>query len=395
MFYLTDYLFIDNFWRLIINNKLKVMENSNYLIIISINCGENFPINDNILSFGEEYEAYVVLEARFNEEVLRSDKIAISSTDPQLSTELCFQVDRKLLHLCRIERKPIKLQSFLHFNTNSHSDERLFIGYTVIDLRNAQNYSINPKYEWKTLLNPKYKGTSHRRPQISIALLINKLTENDLIDNNIDNEDKQLTHSNDNEEQQKRNISPFDGNLGTNTKGLDRNCVTDDSHVENDINVRLKNSYYHIWDAKHSSESDCSLKYMVSITVAFAENMRKLFVSSQQIENAKPFHFRYTFLGTTVKTEPFFDIDSCNFQIERTTFKIVTTDRNTLNIYFELHPTIEIQFCDHFDTLYGFVAISLAQFANKTESTYRPIEGSFMVILLSNCILTLNLICFT
>jgi hypothetical protein len=54
----------------------------------------------------------IMRRLEFNEKVLRSDKIAISWTDPQLSTELCFEVDTKLLHLCRIERKPLNCNVF-------------------------------------------------------------------------------------------------------------------------------------------------------------------------------------------------------------------------------------------------------------------------------------------
>ncbi|CAG2109420.1 unnamed protein product, partial [Medioppia subpectinata] len=326
--------------------------------------------------FGQQLPTYVIIEARFNDTVLTSDAILITTSDPELKTELCFQVDRRQLHLFRIQRKPIKLQAFV---VNSDSMDRQLIGYAVIDLRNAKNYSFQPKYEWKTLLNPKYKGSSSRRPQISIALLINRLDDNQLEDNINQEIDRQLIGDNESIEsisskKSSSSASGFEHNLGFDSE------FNNESDVENDIKIRFKDGFHHIWDEKHFSESDCNLNYNFSVTIAFGENLSKLLVNSQQTQTLKPFHFRYSFLGTTVKTKPFHDINSCDSEIERMAFNILTTDRNTLSVYFQLHQTIEIQFCDHFDMLLGFVAISLSQFTIQTKSSFKPIEGSFMLL---------------
>lgn len=129
-----------------------MMENSNYLIKICVNEGENFPLPHEKLIVGENV-ACVVLEARFNEQVLRSDAIPIFDSHPKLHTELIWQMDRKSLHLFRIERKPIKLQCFIEWQ---RFQERQLVGYTVFDLRNTQD-GDRTKFEWKTLLNPKYR----------------------------------------------------------------------------------------------------------------------------------------------------------------------------------------------------------------------------------------------
>ena len=359
------------------------MENINYLIIISINFGENFPLDEIIHHFGQQSKTYAVIEARFNDTVLTSDAIEMSSPSVDLKTELCFQVDRKQLHSFRIERKPIKLQSFL---IDSNSMDRHFVGYVVLDLRNAKTFSNTPKYEWKTLLNPKYKGSSSRRPQMSIALMINKLDDNQNDENIGERGDRPMisdneSHDSISSQRSDSSVSGLANAAEVETDTNDRNPIRDESDIENDINVRFKDGFHQIWDAKRFSESDCKLKFVFSVTVAFADNLNKLFVSSEQIQNSKPFHFRYSFLGTTVKTKQFSDINSCDFEIERTAFNILTTDRNTLSVYFDLHQTIEIQFCDNSDILFGFVAISLSKFTDNKQMVFRPIEGSFMVCL--------------
>lgn len=359
-----------------VTESFETMENINYLIIISINFGENFPISELIRHFGQQSQTFVTIEARFNDTVLTSDPIEITSSSVDLKTELCFQVDRKQLHSFRIERKPIKLQSFL---TDSSSADRHYIGYVVLDLRNAKNYSTNPKYEWMTLLNPKYKGLSSKRPQISIALMIHKLEDNQTDDNSTEPTDKSLT--NDLESRESISSQMSDSSIVERIEEdvLASNRFARETNVDNDIKVRFKNGFHYIWDSKRHSESDCKLKYVISVTIAFADHLKKLFLNSDQILRAKPFHFRYSILGTTVKTKPFSNIDACDFQIERTAFNLLTTDENTLCVYFDLHQTIEIQFCDNSDIMFGLVAISLTKFADSSQSTFKPIEGTFMV----------------
>lgn len=367
------------------------MENCNYLIIIAIKQGENFPLIETC----ENGSGNLVIEARFNNQVLTSDPIAFNEPSPQLRTELAWQIDRKSLHLFRIERRPIKLQVFI--DSDNYFDRQL-IGYVVLDLRNAQD-TLEPKFEWKTLLNPKYKGSAHQRPQISIALVLTKNTDDDCDEHEVDLKDQidgseVIDGSDEYDIRLKKSKSikfaqmnglEMNGNLSV--LGLSKSSSKESfasQFLEHDLNVRLRHGYYHVWDSRHSKESDCHIRYLVSIVIAFCLNIEKLFTDDDQIKSGTPFHFQYSFMGKLLKTEPFDLVNSCDFPMERHTFKIATTDVKMLKAYFELHPCIEIQLCDKHDNLHGFVSIALINFFSKSghdNVIFKPIQGSFMVVI--------------
>ena len=116
---------------------------------------------------GRSDKSCICLEARCNKEILTSDRIALKQTNPEISTELCWELDRKCLHMFRIERQPIKLQCFA---LESDNVEKNFLGYIVLDMKGAQE-GEEPKFEWKPLLSSKYKGpSSERPPELCLAL---------------------------------------------------------------------------------------------------------------------------------------------------------------------------------------------------------------------------------
>src|SRR2546426_776911 len=94
------------------------MENSKYLLCVAIKEGRNFSISDAV---DDAKNSKVFIEVRFNGETLRSDPVSFATTKPKFGSELAWKVDRKSLHLFRIQRKPIKLQCFIQQRRYSSS----------------------------------------------------------------------------------------------------------------------------------------------------------------------------------------------------------------------------------------------------------------------------------
>ncbi|KAI1301380.1 Centrosomal protein [Halotydeus destructor] len=190
-----------------------------HLIVVAVIEGKNFECpgdHDSAQSEKRKYVSY--MEARFNGEVLVSDAIELRSSEPQYNTELAWELDRKSLHLFRIERTPIKLQCFIE---DTERQVKRFVGYLVLDLRTAQDEK-NTKFAWKPLLNSKYRGPSHMRPELLCSLQLLK---------------------GDNGNTQKALLSPpknYISSLENATANM----------FENDLRVKVSNGYHKIWDSK-------------------------------------------------------------------------------------------------------------------------------------------------
>uniref|UniRef100_A0A3B4Y862 C2 domain-containing protein n=1 Tax=Seriola lalandi dorsalis TaxID=1841481 RepID=A0A3B4Y862_SERLL len=108
----------------------------------------------------------MVVQASFDGEQLATDPVE-HKEQPQFSTELAWELDRRTLHQHRLQRTPIKLQCF---TVDSVSKRRESVGYIVLDLRSVQEVRQEPR--WYPLLSSKY---TKQRP----ALLLGLLLEND------------------------------------------------------------------------------------------------------------------------------------------------------------------------------------------------------------------------
>uniref|UniRef100_A0A3Q2Y0D0 Centrosomal protein 120 n=1 Tax=Hippocampus comes TaxID=109280 RepID=A0A3Q2Y0D0_HIPCM len=127
------------------------------LIVLSILEGRDFPKCPRLS---------LEVQASFDGEQLTTDPVE-HLDQPRFSTELAWELDRKMLHQHRLQRTPIKIQCFA---VDSSSDSRDNVGYIVLDLRSVQEVPQNPR--WHTLLSSKY---TKKKP----SLLLSMVLEND------------------------------------------------------------------------------------------------------------------------------------------------------------------------------------------------------------------------
>lgn len=324
-------------------------------------------MEDEYLS--KECKTCVILEAKFNDEVLQSDPIEINSPNPELATELGFRVNKKDFHQFRIERKSIKLQCYIEYSTTT---ERTFVGYVVLNLRDAQEYAEDPKYKWLVLLNPKYKGTSSKRPQLYLAFMTNKLAEN--IEDDSEESKNQIS-----EVQFTRSIKKdHRDNLDLSLELQESSSrLSELSDFDTNLKVKYKNKYFHIWDENKCQEKDCLQLFLVHIQIDKPKHLLNLFNDKEkQLDTA--FFFKYTIFGQQIKSNIFYDLfNSQDFKKHKHLFQVLTFDKEMLKSYFEHYPNLEIQLCDTDQTLVGFVALNLLRLFQ--QSTLQ-INSDYMVI---------------
>ena len=385
--------------------RLFKMESKKYLIIITLIDGQNFTIPDGT---SDRVEAYVFAEARFgNESVLRSDPIRLVNSNPEFVTELAWQLDKKSLHQLRVERKAIKLQVFMQTrerkkaptqkahddrvvyngitNESAESSKVELIGYTILDLRSAQD-TDQVKFRWLPLLNPKFRKSSYNRPEIQIALTLSCV--NDEAENNGANQVSSISSIPDqeNETNSLECLQNHDANLsqGCNetsgdTKILyttcldtstDINTVNRDETIDNDIIVRPKEKFFYVYDAKNPFKStieDCDESYRLTINIPFSSGLDLL----TEIDEGK-YHFSIRLFGTTLRTEYFRSLTGP--ESKEIVAYIRTTGTSALSTYFELNSNADI-------TLYGnkplgIATIQLNQLCSL-DAKCRSIEGIY------------------
>ena len=259
----------------------------------------------------------LLLEGRFNDQVLVSDPIPLKSPCPKMMNELAWEITRKELHDFRIERKPVKLQLFA---ADSFGNKQL-VGYHVFDIRSAQE-ADNVSHQWKPLLNPKFRGVSTQRPEIYCTLKILK-SEEDPTENHVSSDESSLRQ----------------GSYSEN--GDSRNGHSKD--LDDDLQVKETKGMFKLWDSRSHEESDCNQQFMFSVIIAAAKDILHLIPESEfELAADQDFYFQYNFLGTTIKTASFLDLRSCQFPIEKVTFRLCVPSPDILKSYFALNPSLEL-----------------------------------------------------
>lgn len=286
------------------------------MVVVVILEGRNFDLNSQIKSPTEETACLssthsILFEARFLDDVLESDPIPFKSPCPSVFAELAWEVSRKSLHDFRIERKPIKLQAF----ALGCSGCKHLIGYSVFDIRSAQE-SPQPKYEWKPLLNPQYKGISTDRPEVLCALRLLRSEDDPLM----------------------KHVSG--GVVTSNGNGL--SSSRGDLRLDSDLRMKEVEGMIRLWECKKNREDDCSQLYELSFIVASARHLDKL--RPRRIPDVEDYFFSYSVLGTAIQTKTFQDLISCEFPIEKISFKLAVPSIEVIESYLSMNPSMEIQF---------------------------------------------------
>lgn len=331
------------------------MDSQKYLVVVTVHEGRNFELPDGYALESNQVDKYVsYLEARFNGEILVSDPSTFDpSLNPQFNTELAWELDRKSLHLFRIERAPIKLQCFVE---NTSTRQKKLVGYSIIDLRSVQD-TDEPKFEWKLLLNSKYIGPAQKRPELLYALQLQK------VDSDMGNREESLSFQSDLKGDECQGCLPLSS--------------LDVYNFDKDLRVKLADGFHKIWDSNVKSEEDCKQLFNVAIIIASASNLQKLIrYPTKGNSQQQSFSFRFSLFGSAFNTKTFTNLIEPDIPPEKITFKVATTDLQTLAIYFELNPTLEVQLCDTNRMVIGFITLSLNGLIDESN-----ISGEFKVIL--------------
>ncbi|XP_051277824.1 centrosomal protein of 120 kDa [Dicentrarchus labrax] len=303
------------------------------LIVVSILEGRHFPKSPRLS---------LVVQASFDGEQLATDPVE-HRDQPQFSTELAWELDRRTLHQHRLQRTPIKLQCFA---VDSVSKKRESVGYIVLDLRSVQEVRQEPR--WYPLLSSKY---TKQRP----ALLLGMVLENDT---------KPSEPSPDRFKAKK--APPRQGSP----------AVTDLLPDNLDATLIPDQGYHQVGPADH-----CSDMFILSVTVAFATKLEQLIPSTKKLSaEGSKFFFYYSLLGNDITSEPFHNLLSPDFEPERASVRI-RSSKQILQAFLSQQPSLQIHLCCGNHSL-GSTDVSLSALSAVSvdlENKAATVEGAFVL----------------
>uniref|UniRef100_A0A9J8CLB5 Centrosomal protein of 120 kDa n=1 Tax=Cyprinus carpio carpio TaxID=630221 RepID=A0A9J8CLB5_CYPCA len=300
------------------------------LIVVSVLEGRQFPRSPRHT---------LVVEARFDGETLATDPVE-HREQPQFCTELAWELDRRTLHQHRLQRTPIKLQCY---SVDSGTSARECVGYIVLDLRSLQEIKQAPK--WHPLLSSKYT-------KLKPALLISMILEND----------------------NKPSAEQFKAKKAPPRPGSPALVPLESEKLRPVLNE--EEGFHQI-----GPEDVCVDMFVLSVTVAFATKLEQLISSSTKLSSeGSEFFFYYTLLGNDVTSEPFQNLLSPNFEPERASVRIRSSER-FLRLFLSQQPCLQIHLCCGNQSL-GSTDVSLAGLMKSSDDlSKRPatIEGAFIL----------------
>ncbi|XP_051963834.1 centrosomal protein of 120 kDa-like [Xyrauchen texanus] len=300
------------------------------LIVVSILEGHQFPRSPRHT---------LVVEARFDGEILATDPVE-HKEQPQFCTELAWELDRKTLHQHRLQRTPIKLQCY---KVDSSTSCRECVGYIILDLRSVQEVKQAPK--WHPLLSSKYT-------KLKPSLLIGVMLENDF----------------------KQTPEQFKAKKAPPRAGSPALLPLDSANLKAVLNE--DEGFHQIGPADL-----CTDMFVLSVTVAFATKLEQLISSSVKLSSeGSEFFFYYTLLGNDVTSEPFQNLIRPNFEPERASVHIRSSDRALRLFLSQLH-ILQIHLCCGNQSL-GSTEISLAGLMKNSVDLSKhaaTIEGAFVL----------------
>ncbi|CAJ1069665.1 centrosomal protein of 120 kDa isoform X1 [Xyrichtys novacula] len=303
------------------------------LIVVSILEGRHFPKSPRLS---------LVVQASFDGEHLATDPVE-HREQPQFSTELAWELHRRMLHQHKLQRTPIKLQCFA---IDSMSKKRENVGYIVLDLRSVQEVQQEPR--WYPLLNSKY---TKQRP----ALLLSMQLENDT---------KPSEPSPDRFKAKK--APPRQGSPS----------VTELLPEKLEASLIPDQGFHQIGPA-----DICSDMFVLSVTVAFATKLEQLIPNTMKLSSeGSEFFFFYSLLGNDITSEPFNNLLSPDFEPERASVRI-RSSKQILQTFLSQQPSLEIHLCCGNHSL-GSTDVSLSALSNISvdlEDKAATVEGAFIL----------------
>ncbi|GFY71775.1 centrosomal protein of 120 kDa [Trichonephila inaurata madagascariensis] len=330
---------------------------TNYIIVISILEGKNFPTR---------HDKYLLVEAKFDGEVMSTDPAA-HIMRPHFNTELAWEVDKKGLQMHRLQRSPIKLQWYA---VDLDLTKKETIGYMIIDVRLAQEKLQSPK--WYPLLNSKYQK---EKPEVLLSLYLERVVEEvppSLPNGHSTYSSRRNSLSQDRNGSKKQPIGP---------RVIKPPSVKVSSHTPNTNSVLKPILLSQAGCYQIGPPELCNEKYVFSVTLAFAANLNKL-TPPAMLKSSKGFFFYYSLFDNDVITEKFSSLSNPDFLAERASVRI-SSSPNILSEYFEQNSSLEILLCCGDISLgSGQIPLGPLSCVNNHDVNQEPlcIEGSVQIM---------------
>ncbi|XP_047237996.1 centrosomal protein of 120 kDa isoform X1 [Girardinichthys multiradiatus] len=303
------------------------------LIVVSILEGRHFPKSPRLS---------LVVQASFDGEHLETDPVE-HREQPQFSTELAWELDRKTLHQHRLQRTPIKLQCF---TLDSISKKKENVGYIVLDLRSVQEVRQEPR--WYQLLSSRY---TKQKPALLVATILE-----------IDSKAAEPSP----EKFKAKKALPRQGSAS----------VTDLLPDKLEAQLIQDQGYHQVGPADR-----CTDMFVLSVTVAFATKLEQLIPSTKKLSaDDSGFFFYYSLLGNDITSEPFHNLLSPDFEPERASVRIRSSEQ-VLQAFLSQQPSLQIHLCCGNHAL-GSTDVSLSALAAAPvdlQDKAATVDGAFIL----------------
>ena len=288
------------------------MEKETYLVVVSIHEGRNFlskPRHD------------LIIECKFDGELLSTDPVACTH-NPDFTTELAWEMERKALHQHRMQRTPVKLQCYV---VDQLSKSKQSAGYILLDLRGVQTKEKPAR--WYSLLGK----TSRSKPEVRISMIL---------------EDDSVQDINSNfkaQEAPPRTIVPM-----SNGEPMIAVLNAEKGHFQVGVD-----------------SPDCEI-FILSIIVGSASNLDKLVSGNKLLPTTSSgFFFYYTLFGSDITNDPFNDLINPTYTPERATVRVRSTV-SMLKIYFSQNSELNVHLCCG-DSLLGTAVVPFTNLFNQVK----------------------------
>nr|XP_057925795.1 centrosomal protein of 120 kDa [Doryrhamphus excisus] len=278
-------------------------KNEQLFIVLSILEGRDFP---------KRSQLSLEVQASFDGEQLTTDPVD-HLDQPQFSTELAWELDRKMLHQHRLQRTPIKLHCFA---VDSGKGSRDSVGYIVLDLRSVHEVSQEPR--WYPLLSSRYTKT---KPSLLLSMLLENAGGSSPLASPKTRKDPSR--------QEPPAVHHGDHPLAAQqpTDKLEALLVPE-------------KGYHQVGAADVAVDM-----FVLSVTVAFASKLEQLIPSTMKVSaEGSSFFFFYTLLGNDITSEPFQNLLAPDFQPERASVRIRSSER-VLRRFLSRQPSLQIHLC--------------------------------------------------
>ncbi|XP_061672203.1 centrosomal protein of 120 kDa isoform X2 [Syngnathoides biaculeatus] len=300
------------------------------LLVLSILEGRDFPKLPRLS---------LEVQASFDGEQLTTDPVE-HLDQPHFSTELAWELDRKMLHQHRLQRTPIKVQCFAVDPSNSSREN---VGYIVLDLRSVQEVPQDP--HWHVLLSGKY---TKKKPSLLLSMVLENDTKSTLL-----------------------SVPP-----ATPQSPQEKKAPKVPKRLPDKLDAVLvpEQGYHQVGPDNVATDM-----FVLSVTVAFATKLEQLIPTTLKLSSeAAGFFFFYTLLGNDISSEPFHNLLSPDFQPERTSVRICSSER-VLRTFMSQQPPLQIHLCCGTRSL-GSTDVplsTLAGFPLGLEDGAATVEGVF------------------